>query len=95
MNKSELVGDVAAGTGLSRPDAASAVDAVFEAVTEALARREEIRVAGFGQFATRSRSARSARNPRTGEPVAVAASTAPTFKSASALRDAVNSGASS
>ena len=95
MNKSELVGDVAARTGLSRTDAARAVDALFEAATEALGRREEVKVAGFGQFATRSRPARSARNPRTGEPVAVAASTAPTFKSARALREAVNSGASS
>ena len=95
MKKSDIVGEVAARTGLSRTDAAGAVDAVFEAVTEALARREEVRIAGFGQFATRSRRARTARNPRTGEPVAVAASTVPTFKSARALREAVNSGASS
>ena len=95
MKKSELVGEVVARTGLSRTDAAGAVDAVFEAVTEALRRREDVRVAGFGQFATRARPARTARNPRTGEPVAVAASTAPTFKSARALRDTVNGGASS
>ena len=95
MNRSELVGDVAARTGLSRTDAAAAVDAVFEAVTEALRRREEVRIGGFGQFATRSRPARTARNPRTGAPVAVAASTAPTFKPARALRDTVNSSASS
>ena len=80
MKKSELVGDVTARTGLGRTDAAAAVDAVFEAVTEALGRREEVRIAGFGQFATRARPARTARNPRTGEPVAVEASTAPTFK---------------
>ena len=95
MKKSELVDDVAARTGLSRTDAAAAVDAVFEAVTEALGRREEVRIAGFGQFATRARPARTARNPRTGAPVAVEASTAPTFKPARALRDTVNGGASS
>ncbi len=95
MNKAELVGDVAARTGLSRTDAAGAVDAVFEAVTESLGRREEVRIAGFGRFATRSRPARTARNPRTGEPVAVAASTAPSFKPARALRETVNGGASS
>ncbi len=95
MNKSKLVDDVAARTGLSRTDVAAAVDVVFEAVTEALGRREGVRIAGFGQFATRSRPARTARNPRTGAPVAVEASTAPTFKPATALRNTVNSGASS
>ena len=95
MKKSEVVGDVAARTGLSRTDAAAAVDAVFEAVTEALRRHEDVRIGGFGQFATRARPARTARNPRTGAPVAVEASTAPTFKPARALRDTVNSGASS
>ena len=93
MKKSALVGDVAAPTGLNRTDAAVAVDAVFEAVAEALARREEVRIAGFGLFATRDRPARAARSPGTGEPVAVAASTAPTFKPAGALREAVNRGA--
>ena len=95
MKKSDIVGKVTARTGLSRTDAAGAVDAVFEAVTEALGRREKIRIAGFGLFATRDRPGRTARNPRTGEPVAVPASTAPTFKPARALREAVNGGASS
>ena len=98
MNKSELVGEVAARTGLNRMDVAGAVDAVFETVSEVLGQGEEVRIGGFGgfgQFATRSRPARTARNPRTGEPVAVEASTAPTFKPAKALRDTVNSGASS
>ena len=95
MNKSEIVGEVTARTGLSRTDAGGAVDVVFEAVTEALGRREKVRIAGFGQFATRSRPARTARNPRTGEPVAVEASTAPTFKPARAFREAVNAGVAS
>ena len=95
MNKSDVVGEVAARTGLSRTDAAGAADAVFETVTEALARREQVRITEFGLFGTRDRPARTARNPRTGAPVAVKASTAPTFKPAKALRDTVNSGASS
>ncbi|MDE0389756.1 MAG: HU family DNA-binding protein [Rhodospirillales bacterium] len=95
MNKSEIVGEVAARTGLNRKEAAGAVNAMFEAVTDALVRRQEVRIAGFGQFATRSRPARTSRNPRTGEPVAVAASTAPTFKTARALREAVNAGVTS
>ena len=95
MKKSEFVGEVAARTGLSRTAAGGAVDAVFEAVTEALARQEQVRIAGFGRFATRYRPAREGRNPRTGEPVAVAASIAPTFKPARALRETMNGGASS
>ena len=48
MNKSEVVGDVAARTGLDQKDAAGVVDAVFEAVIEALDRRKEVRIAGLG-----------------------------------------------
>ena len=95
MRKSDIAAQVADRTGLSRTEAAGAVDAVFEAVTEALARREKVRIAGFGLFATRYRPARAGRNPRTGEPVAVAASTVPAFKPARALRDAVNGGGAS
>ncbi len=90
MTKSENVGEAAARTGFNRTDAAGAVDAVFEAVTEALGPQEEVKMAGFGQFATRSRLARTARNPCTGEALAVEASTAPTFKPARVLREAVN-----
>ena len=93
MNKSNIVGEVAARTGFGRTDASGAADAVFETVTEALARREQVRITGFGLFGTRDRPACAWRNPRTGEPLAVAASTVPTFKSARALREAVNSGA--
>ncbi|MDD9993541.1 MAG: HU family DNA-binding protein [Rhodospirillales bacterium] len=92
MNKSDIVGEVAARTGLNRKDTVGAVDAVFAAVTQALRQQEEVRIAGFGLFTTRSRPARTARNPRTGEPVAVAASTVPTFKPAKALREAVHAG---
>jgi DNA-binding protein HU-beta len=95
MKKSDIAAQVTDRTGLSRTDAAGAVDAVIEAIAEALVRREQVRIAGFGLYATRDRPARAGRNPRTGEPVAVAASTAPVFKPATALRDTVNSGASS
>ena len=69
MRKSDIAAQVADRTGLSRTEAADAVDAVLEAGTEALSRREEVRIAGFGLFATRYLPARAGRNPRTGEPV--------------------------
>ncbi len=56
MNKSETVGEVAARTGISRTDATSAMDAVFETVTEVLARQEQVGAgAGFGMLATGAR----------------------------------------
>ena len=72
--------------------AGEAVDAAFAAIAEALARGEDVRIAGFGTFGTRNRPARTGRNPRTGESLNIAASTAPTFKPGKPLKDAVNAG---
>ena len=92
MNKSEMVGRVADRTGMSRSDASVAVDAVFGMIGEALAAREDVSILGFGTFTTRSRPARTGRNPRTGEEVQIAASTAPAFKAGKTLKDTVNRG---
>ena len=95
VNKSDIAGRVAGRAGVGRSAAGDAVDAVFEAIAEALARGEDVRVAGFGTFGTRSRPARTGRNPRTGESLNIAASTASTFKAGKPLRDAVNAGSAS
>ena len=92
MKKSEMAERVAGTMGLSKSAAKGAVDAVFETIVEALAREEAVRIAGFGTFATRSRSARAGRNPQTGESIAIPASKAPSFKAGKALRAAVNEG---
>ena len=92
MNRTELSAHIAARSNLSRADAATAVDAVVSAIADALASGEEVAIAGFGKFTVRHRPARQGRNPRTGEPVAVAASKAPAFKAAARLRDSVNRG---
>ena len=94
MNKSEIAGRVADRTRVGRPATGGAVDAEFEAIAEALARGEDVRVVGFGTFGTRSRPAHTGRNPRTGESLNIAASTTPTFKAGRPLRDAVNAGGS-
>ena len=94
MNKAEIGGRVAARLGLRKAEAEAAVDTVFEAIGESLAREEAVRVAGFGTFGTRNRPARTRRNPRTGESMEIASSTAPTFKAGKPLRDAVNAGGS-
>ncbi len=95
MNKSDIADRVAGRAGVGKSAAGDAVDAVFEAIAEALTGGEDVRVAGFGTFGTRSRPARTGRNPRTGESLEIAASTAPTFKPGKPLRDAVNAGGAS
>ena len=90
MNKAELVTHVATEASVTRATAERLVGAVFSAIADVLAREEPVAIAGFGTFATRSRAARRGRNPRTGEPVAVPASTVPSFKAAKARREAFN-----
>ncbi len=89
MNKTELIAAVAEKADLSKKDAEKAIKAFTETVTEALAGGDKVQLVGFGTFETVERSAREARNPRTGEPMRVAASRAPKFKVGNALKDAV------
>ena len=90
MNRKDLAAHLAAETGVTRAAADRMVGAVFSAIADALARDEPVAVAGFGKFTVRSRPERRGRNPQTGAPVTIAASRAPSFKAAKALRDAVN-----
>ena len=78
-------GRVAERTRLASVAAKGAVDAVFDEIAEALANGADARISGFGVFGTKARPARTRRNPRTGESVPIAASTAPTFKPGKAL----------
>ena len=92
MNKSEIVARVAARMGVDRFTAERAVNLVFEAIAEGLAKEEDVRIAGFGAFRTRSRAARIGRNPKTGESVPIPALKIPSFKAAKGLREAVKRG---
>lgn len=90
MNKSDLVGVVAEKSGLTKKDAEKAVNAVFDAVTEALAAGEKVQVVGFGTFEVRERAARKGRNPQTGEEIEIAAAKLPVFKAGKGLRETVS-----
>ena len=90
MNKTELIEKVAAVAGISKKDAAAAVNATFDAISEELAKGEKVAVLGFGTFEARGRAARTGHNPRTGEAVEIPASKVPAFKAGKALKDAVN-----
>lgn len=87
MRKSDIATQVAGRASLTKAQARSAVDAVFEVIRDALANGDTVSVTGSGRFSTKSRRARTGRNPRTGESVAIAASKAPSFKAGKALRD--------
>ena len=89
MNKSELVNKVAEITELSKKDSAKAVDAVFDAIAEALQNGEKVQLVGFGNFEVRERSARKGRNPQTGEPIEIAASKTPAFKPGKSLKELI------
>ena len=90
MNKNDLIGAVADTSGLSRNDALKAVEGVFEAISGALRNGDEVRLVGFGTFSVARRKASTGRNPRTGEPMNIKASSQPKFKAGKNLKDAVN-----
>jgi len=90
MNKNDLISAVADASGLSKNDSSSAVEAVFDTITRALSKGDEVRLVGFGTFAVAKRKASMGRNPRTGEPMPIKASNQPKFKAGKGLKDSVN-----
>lgn len=90
MTQQQLIDDVMTATGLSRGAATKAVHAVLQGITTALGQGEEVRLTGFGTFSVATRPAREGRNPRTGEPLVIAAARTAKFKTGKPLRDAIN-----
>ncbi|AIQ48183.1 DNA-binding protein [Paenibacillus sp. FSL R7-0273] len=89
MNKSDLINVVTEATELPKKDATKAVDAVFEAITNALQSGDKVQLVGFGNFEVRERSARKGRNPQTGEEIDIPSSKVPAFKPGKALKDGI------
>jgi DNA-binding protein HU-beta len=90
MNKTELINAVAAETQLSKKDSEKAVSAVFNVITEELAKGEKVVLVGFGTFEVRDRAARKGRNPSTKEEIMIPAAKAPAFKAGKGLKTRVN-----
>ena len=90
MNKQELVANVAEQASLTKKDAETAVNAVFETIKNALGEGDRIQLIGFGTFEVKDRKARKGRNPQTGDEIEIAASRMPVFKAGKALKDSVN-----
>ena len=89
MTKGEFVDRVADRAGLSKRDAATAVDAVLDTIESTLRNGDEISFSGFGKFSVSHRSAREGRNPATGERIHIQASRVPKFTSGAGLKKAV------
>ena len=89
-NKNDLIGIVADKATLTKVQAAEAVDAMFEAITEALKAGEEVRLVGFGTFAVSKRKATTGRNPSTGAAIQIPASKQAKFRPGKTLKDSLN-----
>jgi len=90
MNKTDLIAAVAAKSDLPKKDAENAVNAFLCSIEEALKNDEKVSIVGFGAFEAKHRAARKGHNPLSGKEIDIAASRAPAFKAAKALKDALN-----
>jgi len=89
MNKASLADAIAGKIGVSKADSERAIETVIDSIVSTLKSGNEVSIAGLGIFSAKERAARTARNPRTGEPVQVPAMRVPKFRAAKALKDAV------
>lgn len=89
MNKADLIQAVADATNLNKAEAGRAVDAVLDAITDALKQEDTVSLVGFGTFTVKSRAERQGRNPQTGDTITIKAAKIPSFKPGKALKDAV------
>ncbi|MGL4860136.1 MAG: HU family DNA-binding protein [Enterobacteriaceae bacterium] len=89
MNKAQLIDKIAADADLSKAGAGRALDAVIEAISEALQQGDQVTLVGFGTFSVRERAERSGRNPQTGKAITIPAARVPAFRPGKTLKDAV------
>ena len=89
MNKTELVAEIAKESDLSKKDAEKALTAFTDVVSKALKDGDKVQLVGFGTFEVSERSARTGRNPQTGETIKIKAAKTPKFKAGKALKDLV------
>jgi len=95
LGKGEIAQQVAQKTGMPKAQAARAVDAVLESVQAAVSQGEQVRLSGFGSFKVTETKARQGRNPRTGQPIQIAAGKRVSFTPGSKLVDSVRGGGGS
>lgn len=89
MTKKELVGVIAEKHEITKAKATEVVETVFDTIKETVAAGEKVDIFGFGSFAVAESSARTGRNPRTGETIEIAATKNPKFKASKTFKDTV------
>ncbi len=90
MSKTELVELIAKEAGLTKADAARALDATIVGITEGLKKDGKVSLVGFGTFSAKKREAREGINPLTKEAIKIPAKTVASFKAGSKLKEALN-----
>jgi len=89
MTKDEIAEVIASKVGISKKDAAEALNIILEEITKTLTKGGEVTLTGFGSFKVGARAAREGRNPKTGEKIKIPAMKTPKFKAGKGLKDAV------
>ena len=90
MNKADLVDRIAAGSDISKAQAANAIDTAMQSITGALKKGDRVALIGFGTLSVAQRKARNGRNPQTGATIKIAARRVAKFTPGAELRKAVN-----
>ncbi len=90
MTKMRLVKILSEEMGLSKTDASSALDIIFNAVIDAVKDGQKVTLVGFGTFMASERKAREGRNPRTGETISIPSAKVPKFVAGKGFKEAVN-----
>ena len=90
MNKADLINVVAAKVDLTKVKTSEVIDAVVEAVKEALNAGDKVTLVGFGTFQTAQRAERKGRNPKTGAEILIPAKKTAKFKPGTSLQASVN-----
>lgn len=90
MQRTDLVEKIAGDADISKAAADRALKSLLDSVTQALKKGDRVSLVGFGTFSVSKRSARTGRNPQTGETISIKASKAPKFSAGKSLKDAVN-----
>ena len=89
MTKKELAAIVSEKVNMSKKDAEAAVNVVFDSIAQAMKEGDKVNIAGFGIFETKERSARTAKNPQTGETIEIAARKVPAVKFGKTVKELV------
>lgn len=90
MNKAELIEAIIKEASVSKADATRTLNAIISTITKTVAKKQTVQLIGFGTFKSAKRNARKGKNPRTGEPLKIAAATVPKFSPGAAFKAAVN-----